>query len=212
MKDWIEPLQKLWREGIDWQALPWYSEEKARAGAFSSLLGFEIETHDDSRESSPGLTSRDVLRWRALAVGDSCLFHVSGDALVASFPLRKANEFGNRPLLLSSNPQNNEAVWTEVRYHDGACHPADMFILATDALAHWFLRCYESGSKPWKDLFSLNTEGDFAAFVAHSRENHLMSNDDTTLLLVSIDNGVVEIRESADQKEMRPIEDCKEAI
>src|SRR5687767_9899205 len=32
--NWLTPMQERWRNGIDWQNLPWFAEEKAKGGAF----------------------------------------------------------------------------------------------------------------------------------------------------------------------------------
>src|SRR5216683_2490624 len=36
--EWLKAPIKVWKEGIDWEKLPWYSAEKARRGAFSTFL------------------------------------------------------------------------------------------------------------------------------------------------------------------------------
>ena len=58
LRAWVEPMQATWAQSHLEKPAAWYAEQKARDGAFSSLLGLAIE--DD--------------KWRALAVGDSCLF------------------------------------------------------------------------------------------------------------------------------------------
>jgi hypothetical protein len=72
--------------------------------------------------------------------------------LISSFPLSKAQEFNSRPMLLCSIPAHNDGVWNEVRFQQGDCKPDDLFILATDAVAKWFLDQREAGGKPWETL------------------------------------------------------------
>ena len=55
------PLQKAWQEDVDARPMPWYAEDKAAQGAFSTLLGLEL---------MPDYS------WHAVAIGDSCLFQV----------------------------------------------------------------------------------------------------------------------------------------
>lgn len=176
LEAWLQPLQESWRSSISWESLPWFAEEKARAGAFASLLGFTIEA-GSAEPDSPSI-------WRAIAVGDSCLFHVGADALLAAFPIAHSREFGNRPVLLSSNASNNRPVWDEIRRLQGACNPGDYFLLTTDALGHWFLRETESGGKPWKRLESMSTSEEFGSWCSAARENGLLRNDDTTLVRI----------------------------
>jgi hypothetical protein len=187
LEPWLEPLQGAWRDSIAWDRLPWYGLEKAREGAFSSLIGLAFV--DGGSLCKPVAADRPPtteLRWHAVAVGDSCLFHVRDDTLLAAFPLNCAAQFGNRPLLLSSNPANNRRVWEEVWLAEGDCQSEDTFFLATDALAQWFLSQHEAGVKPWVTLGDLKAEADFALFIAQLRQQQVIRNDDTTLLSVRL--------------------------
>ncbi len=76
-KDFIESAYKAWnpwkknylneRERCN-KPIQWYEEPGLQAGAFSTLLGLVLE---DSKEGQ----SR---KWNAIAIGDTCLFHVRG--------------------------------------------------------------------------------------------------------------------------------------
>jgi hypothetical protein len=190
--NWLTPLQERWRAGIDWPNLPWFAEEKAKAGAFATFLGISVIDPDDFRKASLLERATAFFRrdhkphpwtWKAMAVGDSCFFQIREDKLVYSFPLGKAADFNSRPVLLCSNPANNGGVWPEVRYEQGDCKPDDLFILATDAVAKWFLDQREAGGKPWEILAAIKTNQEFADFVARLRAEKAMRNDDTTILL-----------------------------
>jgi hypothetical protein len=187
-KEWLRPLGHAWQCGIDWERLPWFAVEKARAGAFSSLLGLQFMGggYGRLRPSSKGMTAR-VWRWQALAIGDSCLFQVREDTLLSSFPLDRAEGFGNRPILLSSVPGNDEGVWDQVRFEAGYCRPQDAFLLMTDALARWFTVQHQDGAKPWVELCALNSQEDFESFVSGLRGSGSLRNDDVTLLAVSLE-------------------------
>lgn len=191
LKDWLKPLGDFWRDSIDWSNLPWYAAEKAKAGAFSALLGLEFLITSDESSSLTSLNSSrlDNLSWKALAVGDSCLYQVRNDELVEKFPISKASQFSNSPLLLSSNFLKNQKVWDEILFTNGHCKAGDMFFLVTDAIAHWFLAQYEAGSKPWAHLSSLRTNEEFVSFVGRLRGEKSIHNDDTTLLTIRIEYG-----------------------
>src|SRR5205085_7776817 len=88
----LPAVRRAWRQTVGGKALPWYAEEKLRDGAFAALAGLALTATEDR------------LRWNALAIGDSCMFHVRGEELLAAFPLAAASSFGSRPHLLSSNP------------------------------------------------------------------------------------------------------------
>ncbi len=176
LQDWLTEPQGEWHAGVPWDSIPWHGEAKARAGAFATLLGLTIGVApDDPRR----------LSWEAVAVGDSCLFVVREDRLWQSFPLEDAAQFDNLPALVCSNPSNAEGLWEGVRQHRGECEPGDLFILATDALACWFLAGSAAGEKPWELLLQLGPS-DWKRWVDEQRREGLMRNDDTTLVIVKV--------------------------
>ncbi len=176
MCDWLTSAQEEWRAGIPWDRIPWHGEAKARAGSFATLLGLTVTTKTGNSQR---------LSWRAIAVGDSCLFVIRDDRLRLSFPLENAAQFDNSPTLVCSNPENMGALWENVHRSDGECVPGDSFILASDALACWFLGRNAEGEKPWKTLLELNASG-WAAWVEEQRHAGLMGNDDTTLVVIGV--------------------------
>ena len=173
---WLAPAQEEWHVGVPWDRIPWHGETKARAGAFATLLGL-------TAGASPGNSQR--LRWKAVAVGDSCLFLVRGGRLLLSFPLEDAAEFDNNPALVCSNPDNMGDLWKNVRQDSGECVAGDSFILASDALACWFLARNDAGEKPWETLLELDSSG-WSAWVEEQRRAGLMRNDDTTLVIIRV--------------------------
>lgn len=182
LEEWISPLQKEWHREVPWDRLPWYAEEKARNGAFSTFLGIEITPAPTKFKILDLFRTRKGIRWHALAVGDSCFFQVRDGTLTTSFPFEKSEQFNSRPLLICSNPARNKPVWKNIRTAEGDCKPEDIFILATDALSQWFLKEHEAGRKPWTALMKIKSANDFADFVDCQRKNG-MRNDDTTLVL-----------------------------
>lgn len=186
LEQWLAPLQKEWHGAIPWDKLPWYAEEKARSGAFAAFLGLQILDDGASRR---GFSLFNFFRgkagrkWRALAVGDSNLFQIRGDQLVRAFPLERADQFNSRPLLLSSNPARNNPVWQRMQVTEGEIESGDVFLLATDSLAQWFLARHEAGKKPWQDLSELKSAEDFAKFIDARRTESALRNDDMTLVV-----------------------------
>lgn len=184
LQQWLVPLQRLWREGIDWAHLPWFAEEKAQLGAFATFLGMEFASGESfTTQFFFRRPRKKDLRWQAVAIGDSCLFQVRAGALLKAFPLERSDQFNSRPLLLCSNPASNLPVWSKVCVTEGNYEEGDLFVLATDALAKWFLAEHEAGGKPWTALAALKTDGDFAAWAARLRQERTLRNDDTTVLL-----------------------------
>jgi hypothetical protein len=169
---WLAGARMAWRAGVTGKPLPWYAEEKLRSGAFAALVGLELR---------PGGS------WRALAAGDSCLFQVRADCLLAAFPLAASAAFTNRPALLGSNAAPAAAKRLTVR-RQAAWRPGDSFYLMTDALAHWFLREAEDGAAPWETLSALLAAGPagFTTWIEVLRRYRLLRNDDVTVLRVEM--------------------------
>jgi hypothetical protein len=182
---WLLPQQEEWRLGVNWSALPWYLEEKARNGAYAAFLGVEFGSGGTIWQkfltrAMPG----EELAYNAFAIGDSCLFQVRNGQLLKSFPMEKAEQFNSRPVLLASNPMNNDAALKQINSTDGTCRPKDLFLLATDALSKWFLSEVEASRQPWEILYQLKTNDDFAVLVDQLRASGALKNDDTTLILL----------------------------
>lgn len=172
---WLAPAREEWRALVPWDRIPWHGEAKARAGAFATLLGLTVA-------AVPG--DAPLLSWRAVAVGDSCLFVVRGDRLCLSFPLEDAAQFDSSPSLVCSSPDNPTHPG-DVRQIDGECAAGDSFILASDALACWFLGRHAAGEQPWRALLELDASG-WAAWVEEQRRSGLMRNDDTTVVIIRV--------------------------
>lgn len=177
----VETLSKRWNEEVDALNLPWYAEEKARRGAFSSLLAVEIDV-GSNRPSRSGI-------WRALAVGDSCLMQIRAGKLLESFPVKVSSDFGLSPALISSRTASNATLWqSELPSIIGRWRAGDRLFLATDALAAWFLAEHEHGREPWKPLYNavLAGKAGFSGWVEDMRSAGLLKNDDVTCILVRL--------------------------
>ena len=179
LREWLAPPREEWHAGVPWDRIPWHGEAKARAGAFATLLGLTVG-------AAPG--RRPGLRWQAVAVGDSCLFVVRDGGLSQSFPIEDAEQFDNSPALVCSNADNAGQPWEVVRRSGGECAAGDCFILASDALACWFLARNAEGERPWETLLALDSAG-WAGWVGEQRREGLMGNDDTTLVIMQVAQG-----------------------
>ncbi len=159
-------LATRWRQAIDARTrhkpLPWYALEKLERGAFSSLIGLSIRADGG---------------WRALCVGDSCLFHIRPHQPIRAFPYYQPEQFNNHPLLISTNdyvglkPQRARGKW-----QDG-----DYFLLMTDALAHFFLSQRAFRAQFVRQSFD---QGEFARLVEAARNDRICHNDDVTFLKI----------------------------
>jgi hypothetical protein len=177
--DWLRPLQERWAAEVDGRPLPWYAEMKRDQGAFATVLGLVVR-------SSP----KKGRVWRAVAVGDSCLFQVRGDRVLTAFPVKRAQDFDSQPDLLGSRPLSPAAPNPNLRRRRGRWQPGDQFLLMTDALACWFLQQTETGHRPWETIAGLlaepSAERAFAAWVQERAAREGLRNDDVTLIAVGV--------------------------
>ncbi len=161
--------------------IQWYEEPGLARGAFATLLVVELRAPLAADEY------RGI--WRAIAVGDSCIFQVRDERLVASFPMSEPGAFGFSPPLVPSKPADPKAVIRRMVRHRGDWQSGDSFYAATDALAAWFLRSVHAGERPWEILRDLGTDAgppSFAEWVVERRAAGAMHNDDVTLVRIDI--------------------------
>ncbi len=176
LSSWLNQAQTEWRDRVPWGRIPWHGEAKARAGAFATLLGVTFRAAPEN----PGR-----LCWQAMAIGDSCLFLIRDDRLHTSFPLENPDQFDNHPPLVCSNSAGTAGLWDRVRHISGECATGDLFLLASDALARWFLADIAAGEKPWETLMAFQDDN-WAEWAAELRNKGSMGNDDMTLLTTAV--------------------------
>ena len=193
---YLQKIQENWQQNIDTKenSLPWYALEKAQSGAFSSLIGLKICNQGT---------------WKAIAVGDSCLFQIRRDKLITKFPIEHSREFNNRPFLISSLNSKNSELAENTRFFEDKWEIGDSFYLMTDALSCWFLEECEKGNSPWLILNNSNNkkdfdylidklrkhekyEGDFKekinSLINSLRLNKQIRNDDVTLIIITLES------------------------
>ena len=173
---WLPAARERWHASVPWDRLPWHGEAKARNGAFAALVAMTVR-------AASGNPRR--LSWQALAVGDSCLFVVRDGRLAVSFPVEDASAFDNTPHLVGSNADNPGHAWEAVHWLDGECAAGDLLVLASDAIAQWFLAAAAAGEKPWEAVASRDPS-EWGDWVAAQRRAGLMRNDDVTLMAMEI--------------------------
>ena len=176
---WIFPIQQRWYEQVKekvnernvfYLTNPFNTQEPA----VSTFIGIEF--------------NKDNGRWKAMIIGDSCLFHESESGF-KSYLIENSADFTNRPEVLVSYAKDN---LYEPSFRHGQAKPGDTFILATDALARWILEHKEAAKLETllMDLKKLKTNAEFRQFVEIARhdESIRLVNDDVTLILISVEN------------------------
>jgi len=93
---WLGAQRRQWSDQIDTSGLAWYQQAKLREGGFATLVWVRITAAPDPPAGS------NTFRLQSLAIGDSCLFHIRGDEMLASFPKSASLDFDSSPLVLGS--------------------------------------------------------------------------------------------------------------
>ena len=174
----IKRLAETWQANLPIENLPWWAEEKIRAGSFSTFAGLRLST-----------TEEYGCRWEFTAVGDSCLFIFRDSTFHYVSPLTKSVEFNSSPYLIASEPQFNTELNEHIITDSGEVLEGDEFILATDALAYWILSKLErdaSQNEIFRFLEVGDNKGEFSRCIAAARLNGEMRNDDVTFLSVYV--------------------------
>jgi hypothetical protein len=157
--------------------LPWYAEEKARAGSFAAFAGIEFAA------------AGGALHWRAVALGDACLIHWRGDALGGAWPLSDPEAFDARPILAPSLASLQAAALAHTLEVGGRAAPGDVFLLLSDAVAAWYLRASAKHSRQvviFESLLEESRDADLTEFIARERLSGAMANDDVAVVKIRI--------------------------
>ncbi|MEV6228061.1 hypothetical protein AB0L88_09360 [Saccharopolyspora shandongensis] len=174
--DVLGQLREQWWQQVWAPDLPWFAHEKLLLGAAAAFVGLCVSA-DPGVADQPSATNR----YRARAVGDSCLLHLRGHRVLVAGPLDRPAGFSRFVELLHSGrqaPPPADAVW-EVR---GTFRPGDVFVLASDTAAKNLLAEYtECGYAP-EQAKRLARRSLFDDFVAQVRDSG--QNDDMTVCVV----------------------------
>jgi hypothetical protein len=176
MRDWCQRLQDSWAAASPLSSDAIVRRKQTEEGSYATFLGCELTGLDGS---SP--------RWRAVALGDTVLFHVRAHGLEAEFPGLGPDDFNLHPDVLHSFRSRLDAMAAGMDFQEGDLMPGDMLLGATDALAHWIVKAVDSHENLlWPFLATISHPSAFARFVHDQRRAGGMHNDDVTLLRMRV--------------------------
>lgn len=171
----VNKAKEKWNFAIGNFDLPWHAIEKVKKGSFSTILWF----HLNSNSRLPG----HVGSWKAIALGDSNLFHIRNNELLNSFPVKNSKNFKNTPFLVPSKGMINLDKINQLK---GGWNYNDKFILSTDALANYLLQSFEEGKEVLSNLNNINSKMDFEVWINQLRTSKEIKNDDTSIIYLHI--------------------------
>ncbi|MFB2973445.1 hypothetical protein ACE1CD_31160 [Aerosakkonema sp. BLCC-F183] len=170
-----EEWRKFWLAEIQKKNAPWNVKaiRKENYGS-ATFVGIKFRPLSETGEKI----------WEAIAVGDSCLFHIKTRVnKFIAFPINKSENFKTVTDCFHSVPEQKSSP---PKYQHGSYEEGDVFLLATDALAEWVLKDLESKSDRWTKLISISTLEEFKNFIEQLRGDRLIKNDDTTICRIKI--------------------------
>lgn len=174
--DWVNSARKHYEAGRDFDAMSWSQQAAYERGSFATLLGVEWRDHNHDLE--------------IIAVGDSLAVHLDGPERWDSYPYKRAEQFDDRPRLLSTLAEANAFVASGT-FNGESCAvwrvtDQSTVLLMTDALGQWLLAEPDAVRARADLLLAARTQSAFVDFVMEQRRLGAMRVDDTTLLILSI--------------------------
>lgn len=181
VSDWLGELRTAWTDTFDPTTLAWHQKAKIAEGAASTLLWTEFY-HADPNDGQAG----GPVWMRCFSIGDCCLFHVRGGQVLRAFPFESSGQFATNPAVLRSVERRQDPT-PEFDTLQDYCQWGDLLVLCSDALAVWALTRLESGQSPdWESFWAINDE-QWAQRIAVMRAGGQIRFDDTTIVLLRIE-------------------------
>jgi hypothetical protein len=174
---WLKEQGEWLRASWEGRKLPWYAEEKRRAGSYAAFVGLRLEA------------SGRRMGWRALALGDSCLVHGRGGEVLDAFPLDSHEAFTSTPPLVPSGEHSREAALARLVEREGRAEPGDTFLLMTDALSAWYLEASarrDPRAEQFDSLLAASENGPLSELVRRERAAARMKDDDVAVVRVTL--------------------------
>ncbi len=172
---WLGEQAEWLHASWEGRKLPWYAEEKRRAGSYAAFVGLRLER-----------AGRGA-RWRAVALGDSCVVQLRGGEVLAAAPLSDHEAFNSTPPLVPSSEALIETALARLVEAEGRAEPGDAFLLTTDALAAWYFESLSRGGAAADEFDSLLAASDNVALsdlVRRERAAARMRDDDVAAVRI----------------------------
>jgi len=176
-RNWVAAEGRELHDSWNGLTLSWYSEEKARTGSFAAFAGVELDLKSDTPS------------WKAIALGDTCLLHCRGSALLKSLPFTRSESFNSAPVLVASNSALHESTMQSVVIDSGNCENGDVLLLASDATAAWCLQRFENGDFD-PDFLTAKDDEELRRFFDDERQTGRIRNDDLAIVRIEIKRSI----------------------
>jgi len=176
---WLKEQGEWLHASWEGRKLPWYAEEKRRAGSYAAFVGLRLEA------------SGQRMSWHAVALGDSCLVQRRGGEVLDAFPLDNHEAFTSTPPLVPSSEHSRAAALARLVERKGGAEPGDTFLLMTDALSAWYLESSarrDPCAEQFDSLLAASENGSLSELVRRERAAARLKDDDVAVVRVSVES------------------------
>lgn len=176
---WLAEQGERFQAAWGAEKLAWYAEEKRSAGSFAAFVGLRFET-----DAAAG-----ALRWRAAALGDSCLAQTRGGRIIAALPIESHESFNSMPPLAPTAGALQADALKRAVFRAGRAEVGDVFFLLTDAVAAWFLASHAEGRARVKEFDSLAAASEneaLAELLRGERRAGRLKDDDVAVIRLAV--------------------------
>lgn len=184
---WLNPIQKKWLA---------YVEDIVENKKVNFVVKNRFNKQHSGASTFVGLElDRERLMFKAMIIGDSCLFHIRDKEIVECYLIDDYQEFDNSPDFFFSrdailNDENSieKREFTKPNIVAKNFENGDYFLLATDAISKWLLTQKHKGK--WKEIWKglLQEDKDwYDKLIENYREDkdNKLDDDDVTILILS---------------------------
>ncbi len=174
---WLKEQGEWLHASWEGRKLPWYAEEKRRAGSYAAFVGLRLEA--DGRG----------VGWRAVALGDSCLVQRRGGEVLAAFPVESQEAFTSTPWLVPSGEGVRETALARLVEREGCAEPGDTFLLMTDALSAWYFEASarrDPAADEFDSLLAASENVSLSELVRRERAAARMKDDDVAAVRIEV--------------------------
>lgn len=185
---WVEGATEQWGSNAAGgeASASWWAAASEERGSYATLIGLALEPSDGIE---------DVVGFTTIAVGDSCLVHLTPDGDVPernawkqtlAFPLERPEEFGKHPELVATTGARADGSMPVQRSAAGQLRRGDALLLLSDAVAQFALEVDTNGDRSiWSWLLRVDQE-EFTTVITKARAHDQIEDDDSTVVRILI--------------------------
>lgn len=153
-REWLFPIQKQWEEQTREKVSKLTGNKfvftrnrfAKREQAAATFIGLRKKENTDGKI------------WQAMIIGDSCLFHITKDNKVSTYPLSSSTEFNSHPPVFASyhDKSYDEPIFLEIQVESG-----DYLFLCTDALSKLLITYKENNENVFYEILERLLQGNY---------------------------------------------------